>query len=374
MIRILQSSVANAKGGLTHYICQNYINLNKTLLQFDFITHDKKLSFENDFIKSGAKFYRLPRSRNFISYILALKKLKKEHRIMHIHLAYNNPLPILATKIVGFDKIILHAHANGFEETKFIQRTLKKILHNVGKILSPYLVTNFLACSDISAKWMFSNSIFKNKRYEIAKNAIDLDKFAYNEIIQKQKRDELNIADDCFVIGHVGRFCYPKNHKFILEIFNEIVKKNPNSKLLLVGGYIEKDRHIFENTQNLVKNFNLENKVIFLGKRDDISELYQAMDCFVFPSIFEGFGMVALEAQASGLPTFISDCLSKELVISNLANFVSLQKKPDFWAEEILKTKEQKRFSPIKEIRKAGYDIKEEIKNIEKFYKGILEK
>lgn len=377
MIKILQYHIGNIKGGVENYVRQNYRFIDKNSFQFDFLTYDdKKLDFEDEFKNLGARFYRIPNKLNYIGYILFFRKIRKESgaEILHLNLSWCSFYILLAAKFSGFKRIVLHSHSSSIERDNKKLRKRKTITHNIFKQFLPYIATDFLACSELAAKWMFPKSILKNKRYKIAKNAIDLDKFVYNQTVRNQKRYELKIDDECFMVGHIGRFCYPKNHEFLIKIFNEIVKENPNSKLLLIGGYTEKDRYIFEKMQNLVKNLNLENKVIFLGTRDDISELLQIMDCFVLPSLFEGLPITAIEAQTSGLPSFFADTITTEIGISNLANFISSNETPKFWAEEILKCINQKRFSPVEEIRNAGYDIKEEVKNMEKFYKEILEK
>ena len=376
MIKILQYHISNVKGGVENYLCQNYEFIDKNNFQFEFLTYDDKLNFQEHFENLGAKFYKIPKKLSYIKYILFFKKIKKSTgiKILHLNLSWLSVYILLVAKFSGFNRVVLHSHSSNVAITNGAKKIRKVISHNILKKFLPYIVTDFLACSELAAKWMFPNSIIKNKQYKIAKNAIDLDKFTYNEVMRQQKRDELKINNDCFVIGHIARFCYQKNNEFVIKIFNEIIKLNPNSKLLLVGGYQEKDKTIFEKAQKLVDELNLTNKIIFLGKRNDVVELMQAMDCFILPSLFEGLPIVGVEAQASGLPSFFADTITTEIGISNLANFISLEKEPKFWAEEILKTKRQKRFSPIDEIRKAGYDIKEEVKNMEKFYKEILEK
>ena len=362
-MKMLQYAVGNAKGGLTQYILQNCQYINRNKFQNGLISFEKNLDFKEEYLKLKIDIFTLSNPLKIIKYMKELKQIKKnDYNIMHIHLSYNKFLILLEAKLLGFT-VILHSHSTGIERNGILYDIVKISSHYIGKLITPLLVDKYLACSHLAAKWMFPKHIIKSQNYVIAKNAINIDTFIYNQIKQKQTRENLKISNNC-----VGRFSYPKNHIFLVKIFSEIVKKNEDSKLLFIGGYTNKDKHIFDNIQNLVKTLNLENKIIFLGKRNDVFDLFQAMDCFVLPSLFEGLPIVGIEAQTSGLPTFFSDKITKEVGVSHLANFISLEKEPKFWAEEILKCKNQKRFSPIEEIRTAGYDIKEEIKNMEDFY------
>ena len=166
----------------------------------------------------------------------------------------------------------------------------------------------------------------------VVNNAIDVDKFKYDEKIRKEKRKELNIKDNQLVIGHIGRFVQQKNHEFLIDIFNEIYKQDKNAILLLIG-----EGPLKEEIQNKVNELGLDKNVKFLGQRSDANELYQAMDAFVLPSLYEGLPVVGVEAQAAGLPCFFSTDMTKETEILDSTKFISLTHKSKYWADKILK-------------------------------------
>lgn len=368
-IRVLQYIVSNDKGGLTKYICQNYCFINKNKIQFDFITYDKFLDFEKDFYNKGAKFYRIPKIKNIFKYFSFWRRLQKEnkYKIIHFHMSYTNFIPIICARLVGIESIILHAHSTQIDDNRFFIRVIKEQLNFLGKILSKFIVKKYVACSDFAAKWMFPVTVVKKKKYMLAHNAIDLEKYIFNIEIRKQKRKELGISDNCFCIGHIGRFTYQKNHEFLIDIFKEIHLLNKNTRLLLIG-----NGPLIDKIKEKVLNLNLENNVIFLGNRKDVPSLYNVMDCFVLPSLFEGLPIVGIEAQAAGLPCFFSDTITKELFITNLANYIALNENPKIWAKKIIEYQWVLRKNMSNEIKKNGYDINMEIKNLERYYTNLI--
>lgn len=368
-IRVLQATVCNDKGGLTGYICQNYNFIDKDKIQFDFITYDKVLDFEEDFKKKGADFYRSPKPQNIFKYYKFWRKLqrKNKYKIVHFHMAYTNIIPIIFAKLVGIENIILHAHSTQIDDNRLVIRVIKENLNSIGKILVKFLVKKYLACSDLAAKWMFPKEVVREKKYILAHNAINLNRYLFSKKIRKEKRKELQILDDCFCIGHVGRFTYQKNHEFLIDIFKEIHSLNINTKLLLIGS-----GPLVDKIKEKVINSNLEKDVIFLGNRKDVFNLYSIMDCFVLPSLFEGLPIVGIEAQAASLPCFFSNTITKELSISNLVEYLSLKKSSTIWAKRIIATKNVVRKNRAYEIKENGYDINSEIKKLENFYINMM--
>ena len=194
-------------------------------------------------------------------------------------------------------------------------------------------------------------------------NAIDIDKFAYNPETRKRYREKYGLQD-CFVIGHAGRFAYQKNHEFLVNTFAEVSKKIKNARLVLLG-----DGELFSEVQNQVKKLNLENRVLFLGKRDDIAGWYQAMDVFCLPSRFEGLGIVLIEAQTSGLKCITSMEVPDETHITE--NIIYLPLKQSRWVEEIVNCKNgYSRMNMKEQIHAAGYDISAVIKDMERLYES----
>ncbi len=366
-IRILQATVSNDKGGLTGYICQNYRLIDKEKIQFDFLTYEDQLDFWEEFEDLGASFYKVPSPMRFLAYYKFLKQIRRErgYRAVHFNMSYANFIPLLAAKLAGYPRIIIHAHSTGLDTPSRAVRMIKKGIHCVGKKLIPYLATDYYACSRLAAEWMFPGRIIKKNRYEILYNAIDLSKFRFDSEKRKVLREKLGIADDIFVVGHVGRFTYQKNHEFLIRIFAEIEKKEPKSILLLVGDGPDREK-----IETQVSASGLMEKVKFLGQRSDVADLYQAMDVLVLPSRFEGLCIVAIEAQMAALPTVWSEVLASETRVSDASTVLSLKQSPQEWAVEILKKKGMPRVDNTEILRKAGYDAEEEIKRVACLYLG----
>lgn len=330
--------------GITSVI-YNYINnMNKDGLIINFTTFDKtELKLMNIFNGIG-EVYRIPERKKFVfSYIKALYMLlKNRYDVVHIH--GNSGTMLIETilaKMSGVKKIIVHCHSTACNHP-IINRILTPIMKCIA--------TDFIACSNASGKWLYK------KNFIVLNNAIDLEKFQYNNLVRQKYRQELGIKNE-FVIGHVGTFNESKNHEFLIEVFKEIYKLDSKIKLLLIGG-----GPLFEDIKNKIYEFNLKDSVIFLGSRDDVENLYQVMDCFVFPSKWEGLGVVLIEAQASVLPCFVSTSVPKDAKVTDLIQYLSLKESSKVWAEKILDVhadfREEKKDVVIEQITNSGYEIK----------------
>lgn len=302
----------------------------------------------NDFNKN--------RKKAFNKYVDEFLK-KHNYKIVHIQSGSIYEL-MMGSKIAsenGIKNIIVHSHCGGFPNLKY--KIIKKIS---APILNKY-PTQYWACSELAAKWKFPEEIIKQGKHKIIKNAIDTSKFYYSEEIRNITRKQLNLEDN-FVIGHIGRFSIQKNHEFLIDIFKKVYEKNDKARLLLIGtGELE------ENIKNKVAELGLSQAVQFLGIKNNINELLNAMDIFLLPSFFEGLPVVGVEAQATGLQVITSDKVTKELPIPELAQYISLEKSAGFWANEIL-NKTIKRKDTKKEIIEAGYDVKSAALTMQNYY------
>lgn len=365
-MRILQATVANDNGGLTGYIINNYRRIDKDEFQFDFITYDKELDFQDEIKNMGGNIYRFPRPTHLLQYYSQLRKiyLEQKYDAIHFNVSYANILPILLAKLVGIPRIIVHSHSTGLDESFEIIRWIKLFIHKLGKQLLPYLATDYLACSELAAKWMFPSYVLKKKKHHIMYNAIDLKKFRYNNKIRDIVRHRLCIPDNCYVLGHVGRFTYQKNHEFLIDVFCQVQKYDKQTILLLIGDGPERSR-----IERKVIKYGLQDKVVFLGQRNDISEIYQAMDVMVLPSRFEGLCVVAIEAQMAGLPCVCSEALPEETKVSFDFTYKSLSDSAAEWANTILEKKDLIRLDQTKRLMDAGYDAVTEIKRMEALYR-----
>ena len=358
-IRVLHILQRMEAAGVQTLLMSIYRNIDRSKVQFDFLVHYKEDQFFDKEIEAlGGHVYKLSvrEDHNMIKYIHELKGFfdnHPEYKIVHGHMPVLGFFYLRAAYKAGIPVRIAHAHTDQH------YNSLKGYISVAMKNLYPIYANYFFACSDSAGKYTFGN-----RKYEIIRNAIMTEKFAYNEEIREKKRKELGVEDK-FVVGHAGRFAEHKNHDFLIDVFSEIVKINPNSTLMLVG-----DGELKKILNKKVNSLGISKQVRFMGIRADINELYQAMDAFVFPSIFEGLGIVNIEAQASGVLTFCSDAVPQEANISPVFKSIPLSKNAKQWAEIIINdySTREARKDMSDYVIKAGYDTKELSKKLQEFY------
>ena len=367
-IRIAQIIGKWVGGGVEAVVMNYYRNIDHEKIQFDFICDSDSTNIPYDEIeKLGGKVILIPPYQKVFKYQKELRKVLRNgnYKIIHSHINTLSVFPLYAAKKVGIPVRIAHSHSTT-NKREWKKNMLKQILRPFSKTFA----TDYMCCSELAGRWQFGNKEFDKGNVYLLNNAIDLEKFKYDEIKRKQKRRELSIKNDTLVIGHIGRFVPVKNHSFLIDIFNEIHKKEKNSILLLAG-----QGPLMEETKKKVKELNLENNVMFLGQRNDANELYQAFDALLLPSLYEGLGMVLIEAQCAGLPSFASTEVPKIAKVSDVLNFVDLNTSKEIWSDVILHyIKYYKRNDHLKDCQNFGYDIKKEVKKLEKFYNRFEEK
>lgn len=351
-------------GGVEAFIMNYYRNIDRTKVQFDFIIDsDSKVVPREEIEKLGGRIIEIPPYQKIFSYIKELKKVLKEnkYRIVHSHLNALSVFPLFTAYLAKVPVRIAHSHS-----TTNKKEWKKNIVKSILKPFSKVFATDYFACSEHAARWLFGSKTFEQGKVKIIHNAIDVDKFKYNEETRNKVRKELQIENK-FVLGHVGRFVKQKNHDFLIDVFNEVYKENNNSVLLLVG-----DGPLEEQIKQKVKKLNLEDAVYFLGIREDVNELMQAMDVFVFPSLYEGLGIVLIEAQASGLKCISSTEVPTEVKETDLIKFIDLgAENITNWRDYILKENERIK-SSNEIIKKANYDIHTENRRLLKEYEKLL--
>ncbi len=343
------------RGGLETMLMNYYRNIDRSKVQFDFLVHrDFKADYDDEIESLGGKIFRISQLNPFsISYYKELYKFFSENRykIVHCHLDCMSAIPLSVAKKCNIPVRIAHSH-NSSQDKNF-----KYIIKVFAKKFIPFFSTDLFACSKIAGEWMFGNYHFS-----IFNNAIDTSKFIYNKFIELEIRNQLNLTNN-FVIGHIGRFNPQKNHDFLIDIFYEVYKCDNTAKLVLVGsGDLQKS------IENKVEKYGLTDTVLFLGSRDDVHEILQAFDVFVFPSLYEGFPVTSVEAQAAGLPCIMSDTITPDCNISDDAYFLSLNESPELWAKRILEFKNHNKKNNAEKIIQAGFDIKENAKWLENYY------
>ena len=343
-------------GGLETFIMNVYRNVNRNKIQFDFLEHyQEESAYDKEIIELGGRIYRfsLRNDNNIFKYIINLNKFFKEHqeyKIIHCHMESIGALIFFIAKLHGIKVRIGHAHTNS--TNKNLKGVIKRIISKPFK----YTTTLNLACSDEAGKYLF-----KHKKYIVIPNAIDIDKFKRDEKARKELRKKLKI-DNEFVIGHVGRMDKGKNQLFLIDVFNEYLNVNSNAKLVLVG-----DGEDYNKILNKVNELNISDKVIFTGVRHDIDKMYSVFDLFVFPSLYEGLGIVLIEAQVNGLRCLVSDTVPKTTKVSDGIKYLSL-KDYSLWVKEIVKN--QNKDNDIKYNKLLDdYDINLLVKKLEKIYR-----
>lgn len=352
-------------GGVEAVTINYYRNIDKNKVQLDFICDEDSTNIPYEEIeRMGGKVIIIPSYSKPFKYHKALKRVLKEgnYKIIHSNINTLSVFSLFAAKCAGVPVRIAHSHSTTNKKEKK-KNLMKQILRPFSKVFA----TDYMCCSELAGRWLFGNKEYDNGNVYLLNNAIDLDKFKYNESLRKKKRKELGIKDDTLVIGHIGRFVAQKNHDFLIDIFNEIHKKNNNSILLLAG-----QGPLMEDIKNKVKELNLEDSVKFLGQRNDANELYQAFDVFLLPSLYEGLPVVGVEAQAAGLLCYLSDDMTKETKVLDITKFMSLNNTPEEWANNILDdVKKYKRIDTSKEMTAKNFNIKEEAKKLEEYYLNL---
>ena len=351
----------------------NYLrHIDRDKIHMDFVVNrEYESDYEKEIKELGSKVYHLsPIYPNTVrKYKKEFKKFLKEHPnydVIHSNLEERSAYPLAIAKKAGIDLRIVHAHSNlKHVDIKYLFR-----LYLRKKLRGKY--THSFACSTGTAKWLFGD----DKRTIIVRNAIDTDEFKYDENLRKKAREELGIDDETILIGHVGRFSYEKNHKYLLRTFAEVNKMKPKSKLVLIGGGKNKSElNLKKEIIKTIDDLNLKDKVIMLGVRDDMPYIMQAIDIFALPSLSEGFPLTLMEAQALGLKCIVSDQVPKECNVTGEVKYLSVNTPPEEAAWELLLLKDKK-VDPVemnRKVKAAGYDIKTNAMWLERVYsKAIL--
>ncbi len=325
MVRILHCVNNMARAGIETMLMNYYRHVDRTQIQFDFLTHRPFRSDYDDEIEAmGGRVYYAPRliPQNYPAYFAYMKRFFAEHpeyKIVHSHIDAMSYLPLLAAKKAKVPIRIAHSHSTSID--KDYKYPLKQVFRkSICKV-----ATHCLACGEEAGRFLFGK-----EEVPVIANAIDADKFLFDETVRAEVRQRMDLSHK-FVLGHVGRFSYPKNHSFLIDVFCEVQKIKPNAVLLLIGTG-ENESQIREKVCKL----GLAQKVHFLGVRTDVARLYQAMDVFLLPSRFEGVPVVGVEAQFADLPCVFSGKVPGEVAFSPKCLFLDLRNSPKEWAEQIV--------------------------------------
>ncbi len=350
-MRILMFGMSSYPGGIENYIANYFLSGDVAEdVTVDFVTYEGSLAYEERIGAYGHTVRAVPHlKRSPLGYLRAVDALLEENEYDCVYvnmLSAANILPVILAVRRGVRRIVAHAHA-----TSTVKGFLRRALHTVNKRYLKRHVRDKLACSADAGRWLFDG-----EPVTVIPNAIDPALFAFSEEKRAKIRARHGIGGDAFVIGHVGRFAEEKNHGFLLDVFKAYAERDPSARLLLVGDGSHRPA-----IEERVKGLGLSEKVILAGTSQETEKYYSAFDCFLFPSTFEGFGMAALEAQAAGLPTLASDCLSRELRVTPHLTYLPLSAGAEVWAGALLGMERKERKTAEFPAR---FDIREQRKKL----------
>ena len=402
MIRILQIIGSLERGGAETFLINLYKHIDRNKVQFDFaIYHEpSENSYYQEVIEMGGRVFILPhKSNGMLTNFRAVQKLIRDNDYKMVWRYAGScfeAIDLLTAKLAGASETVLNSrcsHTDGMQvlihyimkpfspifakklAEKFAGASetalnsgyshtdgMRMLIHYIVKPFLPLFVTKNFACGIMAGKWMFGR-----RPFEVINNGIEVEKFRYDEEVRNQNRKKFGLQDK-IVVGHVGRFHPVKNHKLIIDVYEKFRQEVPRSALVLVG-----TGELLAQIQELVKEKELENDVLFLGSRSDVPEMLQMMDIFIMPSLFEGFPRAFLEAQAAGLPCVASSTISREVDVTGNVCFVDLDAPVAVWAERIVEKCGSKTEDNTEKLKAAGYDIKDVAKRVEAYMLEMIE-
>ncbi len=352
-------------GGIQSLLLEIVKHLHNNLdISFLVFESDKKEVLEDVMASYGCTIYKIPSLvKHPLKCFHACDKIFKNHHfdILHCHSSSKSAIPLKAAKKNNVKVRIEHVHSDRFQTNNFIKILFGKMLINPTCKYANY----YMACSNSASKWMFKKKYIKTNKPIIIKNAIEINRFAYNTINRNAIRKQYGIDKNQFVVGHIGRFIEVKNHYFLLDVFKEVLMHNNNSCLLLVGV-----GPLMEKVKEKARRLGIIEKIIFANYQDDTSKFYSAFDVFVLPSLFEGLPFVGIEAQAAGLLCYFSSNVSSEVVVCHKQSFfLDLKDSPKLWANKIIENglNHNREESSIL-MKNAGYEINEVTNRLYEFY------
>lgn len=364
LIRVLHVIGSLNIGGSQSMVINLHKAIDRTKVQFDYIIdHSDHLYFAETIKSLGGKIFVMPtfRGTNIFAVRKAWKNFFKEHpeyKILHSHVRSYASLYLPIAKKAGL-KTIIHSHSTS--NGKGLSSAVKRIMQYPLR----WQADHFFGCSKEAGEWLFGKKVVNSDRYHILKNAIDTEQYRFNPEVRKEYREQLGLGDKKTFI-HVGRFHPAKNHTFLLNLFAEIQKRNPNTVLLLAG-----DGELRSAIEKQIADLHIQDSVKLLGSRSDVPQLLMAADCFLFPSVWEGFGMVAVEAQAAGLPVICNDTIPESVKVGKECLFISTNN-TDKWLEvsieKVSKSCSIDKMESVARIVDAGYDINESASSLKNFY------
>ena len=357
------------ESGVAHVVVDYYRHLHEDVV-FDFLLYwDVAQSYKEEIESLGGRIIVTgkPGIRSAVSYLKQVDHFFKEHAkeydAVHLHEVYLSGIIFPIAKRYGLRVLISHSHTTEFSD-KRMNAIRNAVLFYPARMLS----THFFACSLDAGVAAFGTKIAHGKNFYLQRNAIDIEKFLYSDNNRQKIREEFGL-ENSLVVGHIGRFAPQKNHMFLLDVFAKVVEREPNAKLLLVG-----NGPLFDDARKKAEELGIGDSVIQTGVRKDVGALLAAMDVFVLPSLFEGLGIVLIEAQCSGLPCVAATSITEEARVLPDYYASSLNDSPETWADVILNCNMTRNLDALTYIEKAGYELTTAAKDLVNQYKIICNK
>lgn len=383
-VNVLQITVGgNAFTGVASFLLQYYRGIDRSKVHFDFL-FCKQNSMElvmDDPVFEGSRFYVLnatQKNSNEMDYLALARKLSAVLKKGHYDVVHINTTAVgvtlfsmLVARLCGVKTVISHSHNTKVTVKKGARRRnriLQKAINGI-KEICPWMIRTMsdalFACSEEAGITLFGRKGVTGRKFRVIRNAIDAGKYRVSPEIRRAVRAEQNVDETVPVFGHIGRLSPEKNHTFLIDVFSHIQQELPEAQLWIIGGGAEE-----ENILRKIGEHGLEGSVKLLGQKNDIHRWLQAMDVFLFPSITEGLGMVAIEAQAAALPTYASDAVPQDTNITDRIRYLPLASGPECWAELILSERmwTEKRPDTYEDLVKSGFDMKESALRLQEFY------
>ena len=355
-------------GGIESFLYNVLLHMDLSVIQVDIVAAELAESiFTESLREHGVRFVELSGAqRKFGENHRLFKKLlqKEQYDVVHLNIFHGLSLYYARlTEQAGVPVRIAHSHNTALR--KSVGRPLKLMLHNAAKKLFTGSATDLWACSETAAKFLFSKRCLEHKGFQFIPNGIDMERFRFDPAARMQIRKELGLENE-LLVGSVGRLCYQKNQDFLLDVFAELYRREPESRLLLVG-----EGEAETGLRQKAERLGIAEAVIFYGTSSRAERLLWAMDVFAFPSRFEGLGIAAIEAQAAGLPVVASEGVPEETRITPPFQRVELGAGPAQWAEALLDIHTETRAACAEKVRCAGFDIADTVRKIEGCYMRV---
>lgn len=362
-IRVLHNIASLHFGGAQAFLMNVYNNIDREKVQFDFVvTPEEKKDLYEQVEQMGGRIFVCPKytGKNHFAYCRWWNDFFAEHPEYHVIHGHVRSTASIYLKIAKKYGLVTIAHSHSTSNGSGISAIVKNIMQLPIRHTADYL----FACSDKAGKWLYGEKATKQPNYRMIPNGVDLKRFAFHEEKRRQMRNQLGIAEDTFVVGHIGRITVPKNHQFLVELFAAYHKENPQSRLLLVG-----DGELFEAVQQQCTQLGIREAVIMVGSKTNTEDYYQAMDIFVFPSLWEGLPVSVVEAQANGLSCLLSDVITRDVDLTDQVKYLSLNEKSR-WINEIARAcpKPRTAASPENRRKLQPFDASVVAKQLQDFY------